>query len=551
MIKRKGLPSDSEMEQALLGAVLLEGRWIPGIRRNLFLSGDAIRLLDVLESQRQRNLGVDLVSVLGASPASLAAYVVAAPGRVPSLEAVPHWLVHLRELAHQRALVAWGADVEDAIQRADWAEVARLQKAQPAEESESETKEILPDEAPDPGIRRQVIRMTKRRASERLQADLVLREDPRWKGRIYYDAFRQIQMLDQRRHADEDDQAIALWLEKVYRIKISGAGLAPIISAIAQSYQRDPLVEYLRGLRWDGINRADCWMIDALGVTDTALVRILGRRWLIQAVARALRAGCKADVVLMLVGAQGVRKSSALRTLVGPEFFSDSPILMGDVRGIEQTHQAWVHELAELVGLKKREVEETKAHISAQEDTYRPAYGRKSVTRKRRCVFSATTNEDQPLLDPTGARRFWLQKVDTVDLQWLADNRDQLWAEAVAAFDAGEPWHLSREEEQTVAETRQEFQREEPWEDRILRWMDDAETINEYWTSNKRGNRKFLTTSVVADACLKIPTYQQSTSQAQTIGRILQSAGFKRRRKRIGQVLLWVFIPNGEEEDQP
>jgi hypothetical protein len=533
------------MECALLGAVLLEGKWITGLQKTLFMSVDAITLFEVLEDQRAKNLGLDLVSVLGKVPRHLMSYAAAAPGKVPSLEAVPTWLRCLKELRHQRALVAWSAEVQEAVALANWEEVARLRKAQPVEEEEQAAPQILPEEAPDMEVRRSIIRLVKRSSSERLQADLVLREDPRWKGRIWCDAFRQIQMLDQRRHADEDDQAIALWMERVYRVKISGAGLAPIISAIAQNNQRDPLVEYLRGLRWDGVERASFWLVDGMGVPDSTMVRTMGRRWLIQAVARALRPGCKADIVLMLVGAQGVKKSSALRTLVGPEFFSDSPILMGDVRGIEQTHAAWVHELAELVGLKKREVEETKAHISAQEDTYRPAYGRKSVTRKRRCVFGATTNEDQPLFDPTGSRRFWIARVEKTDMLWIAQHRDQLWAEAVAAFEAGEAWHLSQEEEAEVNEVRQEFQREEPWEERIAYWLGDSETINEYWVSGYRNERKYITTSTIIDVCLKIPVAQQSSNQSQAVGRMLKALGFRHQKVKVKGRTANVYSPMG------
>ena len=554
------LPGNPEIEAAILGSVLLTGDIPKGLNARLLQNPRHQELLLLFERMRSDGRPLDLPTMVGAVAEAQAIFgrdgvgwVAALPAKVPSIEAVPGWLRELRRLAHHRDMVVWSMSVQDAISRHDFEEVARLQKSTPKEElldDKAEPSGQLPAEAPDPDVRRDLRLALKRRASDRLQADIALRQDPRWEDRIWYDSFRQIQMIGARRHTDQDDQATALWLEKTYRIRMSAGSLAPILSAIAADNQRDPLLDYLFSLRWDGVERLSNWLVTGLGVADSPLVRLIGRRWLIQAVARALRPGCKADVVLMLVGPQGAQKSSSLRALVGPEFFSDSPILMGDKDGIEQTHAAWVHELAELVGMKKREVEEIKAHISAQEDTWRPSYARKPITAKRRCVFAATTNEDTPLIDQTGGRRFWPVLVQQANRAWIAQHRDQLWAEAVAAFHAGEQWHLSQEEEADVTSARQDFQREEPWEERIVRLLDDADNINSYWTSGRRHNRKWLTTAVILDFCLKIPATQQTPGHTQTVGRLLKSLGFKRRKGRVGDRTFYGYIPTGQEEEE-
>ena len=59
-----------------------------------------------------------------------------------------------------------------------------------------------------------------------------------------------------------------------------------------------------------------------LGAEDTEYSRAVGSRWLVSAVARVLRPGAKADCCLILEGAQGIRKSTALRTLAS-DYFTD------------------------------------------------------------------------------------------------------------------------------------------------------------------------------------------------------------------------------------
>ena len=168
------------------------------------------------------------------------------------------------------------------------------------------------------------------------------------------------------------------------------------------------------------------------------------RKHFVAAVARVMQPGIKYDYCLILTGAEGVGKST-LFSIMGGEWFSDSLTTMEGKDGMEQLRGGWIFELSELSSIKRSEVEQVKAFISKQTDTYRPAYGVVREMFPRQCVFCGTTNETYFLKGDTGNRRFWVIEVDgslkrvNDAREALIKDRDQLWAEAVHYYNEGEP----------------------------------------------------------------------------------------------------------------
>ena len=313
---------------------------------------------------------------------------------------------------------------------------------------------------------------------------VALKYAPEWKDVLIWNRFKQrietASMTPWGKRAgwtweDHDNRMTAEWLQN-HDIHANTFLAAEAVDTIAHDNDRDPLVDWLTSLQWDGIPRVDEWLPYYFGAIDNPYIRTVGRKWLISACARAIEPGCKADHCLILEGPQGVRKSSALKVLAGgSDFFIDS--LGKDLDSKESAilcSGAWIAEFAELEALVSQtsRIEVVKAFLTRTEDRYRPPYGRQPVSFPRRCVFAATTNDDNYLRDVTGNRRFWPVKCgDFVRIKQLEKDREQLWAEAYTAYDTGETWWLDSDDEQVAAEQQADRLEVDTWHDVIGDWL--------------------------------------------------------------------------------
>ena len=295
---------------------------------------------------------------------------------------------------------------------------------------------------------------------------LICRHDKGLKGAVANDLFRHRPVVQRDlpwrpKSLDPywnntDDAGLAEYVSKHYDMQGKATLVDAADIATAQNTVH-PVREYLKGLQWDGKERLDTLLIDYLGAMDNELTRAMTRKHFVAAVARVMRPGCKYDYVLTLIGPEGSGKSTLVRTMAHEEWFSDSLTSIEGKDAMEQLRGVWLVEFGELTNYKRSTSEAYKAFISKQDDTYRPAYGRKSETYPRQCVFFATTNELFFLKGDTGNRRFWVVEcgVDLVTKDVFEDlpgEVDQVWAEAVVRWRAGEKLYLPKDLEAAARE---------------------------------------------------------------------------------------------------
>lgn len=325
---------------------------------------------------------------------------------------------------------------------------------------------------------------------------IILDNDPRLKGVLGFDGFSQRvailrpppwQEEEEKRDywQDVDDSELRYYMETLYgidsKIKLEDETLS---AAHRHSFHR--VREYLKGLKWDGTPRMDALFIDYLGAEDTEYTRMVTRKMLIAAVGRVMRPGLKFDNMVVLEGRQGIGKSYLLKKL-GRDWFSDSLDSVQGKEAYEQLRGVWIVEMGELAALRKSEIEPIKQFISKQTDLYRVAYGKRLSEFPRQCIFIGTTNQATFLRDQTGNRRFWPVKCLVGERKkslWgedIDEEIDQVWAEALAAWDAGEGVWIGEEMERKAREVQEAHTEDNPYVGIIAEFLERE--LPENWYS--------------------------------------------------------------------
>ena len=269
-----------------------------------------------------------------------------------------------------------------------------------------------------------------------------------------------------------------------------------------------PVRDYLKPLKWDGIPRLGSWLSTYLGAENNELNQAIGRIMMVAAVRRILLPGVKFDTIVVLEGLQGSGKSTALRILAGDDKFSDQDILTLDAKAqAEAMAGIWIYELCELEGLGRADINKVKAFASRAVDRARPAYGRFREDRPRQNIFVGTTNDDKYLKDPTGNRRFWPVRTGKIDLEALARDRDQLWAEA--AYWEGKDESIVLSEELWPAAAREQEARLEDDS-----WLDVLADLS----GDEVGGYERIASSKLLTIHLEVTADKQQPLSFQTLG---------------------------------
>lgn len=289
---------------------------------------------------------------------------------------------------------------------------------------------------------------------------LILTNDPKYSGFAFNEMANKVEVVgdvpwdrpkDNHFWRDADTAQLKASLDVGYR-EFTNRNHDVCFTKVADDRRFHPIRNYLDSLPvWDGIERVDTLYIDYFGAEDNQYIREAARKPLVAAIARVYHPGKKFDYVPVLNGPQGIGKSTFFDKLA-KDYFSDSLSLtdMKDKSGAEKLQGYWILEMSELSGMKKADQETVKSFLSRRDDDYRPSYGRTVESHPRQCIIVGSTNAQSGFLrDITGNRRFWPIRVsgESKKKSWeLTDAEvDQIWAEALEYYKAGESLKLSAE----------------------------------------------------------------------------------------------------------
>jgi predicted P-loop ATPase len=316
------------------------------------------------------------------------------------------------------------------------------------------------------------------------------------------------------------------------RLLIERAGFQPTerdvrpgVDRVARENTYNPVSEYLTTLTWDGTPRLDRWMIKLMGAPDTPFVRCISPKVLISAVARALEPGCQVDTVLVLEGEQGIKKSSAIAALFGRDFTRESVSLFGNQQKMVMNMMgAWVVELAEFMAVLGNQ--NAKGMITMRYDTIVLPYAKAASTHPRRSVMFATINPGTTgyLEDATGNRRFWPVQVEKIDIDKIRDRRDQLWAEALHRYRAGDRWWLEDDENGLATIEQDERGEEDAWTEPLRRKLEEEEA--------RKGRVISFITADEAMTLLGVPHERKDKKNQMRATTAIKEVGFKRQKLR-------------------
>ena len=348
---------------------------------------------------------------------------------------------------------------------------------------------------------------------------------------------------------DADDSGLYVYLATEYNT-FKRADINDTLVNVAKERAYHPVREYLKHLPdWDGVPRIETLLIDYLGAEDGEYTREVTKRWMLAAVSRANRPGCKFDYIPVLSGPGGIGKSTLIAKLGGP-WFSDSLSFedMKDKTAAEKIQGIWINEISELKGMRKMEVESVKSFISRTEDIYRASYGRRAERHLRGCVFIGTSNAEDYLKDITGNRRFWPIECsgDHQKNAWdlSGDDVAQLWAEVMFYYDAldDKSLVLGKELEATVSAKQiralEQDERlgivQEYLERKLPKgWAEKDLTDRRFWLDNPEKDaegevRETVSVMEIWAECFRMNPTAKKRSDSDDIIRILLQLGWER-----------------------
>lgn len=347
------------------------------------------------------------------------------------------------------------------------------------------------------------------------------------------------------RFTDADYTRIKIILERVGVKSVAKETLRDAVHFVAAQNEFDSAQEWLSRQVWDGVPRVATFFPRYLGTDDTPYTRAVSRYLWSAFAGRVREPGCQADMVPILYGSQGTRKTSAVKAMAPTvETYTDVNLTDRDDNLSRRLRGRLVCELEELRGLRSRDAEAIKAWITKTHEDWVPKFKEFATVYPRRFIQIGTTNEQAMLADDTGERRFLPTEVAThgpIDVEAIRRDCAQLWAEGAAmhAID-GVQW---ADAETQARDVHVDYKIDDAWVPIVERWLRQPADVTGTRTNGQRDGG--LTPADVLVGALGVPPRDIDHGRKMRMGKVMRACGYVQERVGKDRHRLW-FPPEGE-----
>ncbi|CAB4150431.1 COG5545 Predicted P-loop ATPase and inactivated derivatives [uncultured Caudovirales phage] len=294
--------------------------------------------------------------------------------------------------------------------------------------------------------------------------------------------------------------------------------------AVSLRNEWHPVKDYLEELpEWDGKERLKLFFPEYCGAEHNAYTEEIGVKIFTALVARVYNPGCKFDYLPILIGGEGIGKSTLLKDIaIKDRWFTDNLGSIENKDVILRMRSKWVVENAEMTSFNRTDPQEVKAFLSRCVDRDRLPYDRLPRDLPRQCVIFGTTNKDRFLQSETGNRRMWPIEVIKINRAKVKQDLPHFYAEAIYRFKNHEELTLTNPEAIAIAKQIQDDRyNEDDWQEFILRFLDE----------NKSDKTSILK---IWEECFGKDPAHLGVKEQSRIGKILRRMGWVRKTVRVG-----------------
>ena len=189
-------------------------------------------------------------------------------------------------------------------------------------------------------------------------------------------------------------------------------------------------------------------------------------------------------VVPMLIGAQGTHKSTFCRLLLPPclrEYYIDD-IKLDNAEQVERMlSRMLLVNIDEYNAKTDREQAKIKRVLTEKNVQTRKMRSDQYVLLPRMASFIATTNDLEPLYDPTGSRRYLCCEVTGIIDTDTPIDHCAIYAQAVTELRGGGQWYFSKNEEADIERHNQNYRRQTTPETVLLSYFEPAERNKDHF----------------------------------------------------------------------